>query len=651
MSVCYFKNIKWDSKYNDYWNYYGEGPDSTQFKNLQKCFSEVFGLQIQFKNEYTYCEAEVKEGIPQIRLSSAYGSEIQIINLEPGIPLRMRKEGSNNDGMREVWSNASGVASLEGSGAQHGGKVVTFYFGEIAIEQSVANLYLFNQQSIEKLNTQTFPYLKNAVKIVDGTATDSSRKAFSDTSDTLDAYKTISDNYESSSGVPITASTLQQLGVTIVEIPRYKLSIGNKEYHFEVLSFKENRVSMTEEEKGTGQFCHDGNLQLAASSKVDAKYWSSTPHVYPEVIFNNTTSTLYDLGVTFTINNGQLTVTNSEDNQFNKTWPLYPNDSIVFYIRKPATTVTIKDNKPTSYWNQTTLKESYYSKLPISHKIESYGTEVEFSSPTMKVWKWNHNSSDQINITTQKDSFINSNFTELNETDNKQFFNIIRTTNAEPTWRINQVADRLDDGGWWFQLGTYSGSTYSKPLEWTVSGIIKNIPYINDTPLTNHFNNPSIDIGTVNPSKAMKKNGGMEASITKATKDGCTSFFNCVICGRFEASRGIWPDFIPLLSSWSWGQIEYEVWGSWKDFLGHKCYSTDYNQCYYYSQLIDQSWGLFGYTDRYQNALQIDAKLIQEEPGIGVAVVIWRNGKLITNPNGSEGAGGSGGDINQEDGI
>lgn len=179
----------------------------------------------------------------------------------------MRKAGSNNTGMQERVADANGVVVLTGgAGGSHGGSDVSYYFGEIGIAMDIFQTYLFNGERLDNLNSQE-PYLKEAVQIVQGAATSS------DSTEPIAAYSTVDKDYQSSvNNTTIKKELLNKIGVNKLIIPRYKISKDNNEYHFEALSFPNNRRQITDEQKENGQFCHDNDLQLSDTEQLDAPY-------------------------------------------------------------------------------------------------------------------------------------------------------------------------------------------------------------------------------------------------------------------------------------------------------------------------------------------------------------------------------------------
>ena len=134
------------------------------------------------------------------------------------------------------------------------------------------SLYLFNAQTLEQIYGESQSFLTDSLEVVKGAAKDSNEKDFDSTS-ILRAYDDIKKDYSSSvTGNMISKEILNKIGVNKITIPRYKVYENDNEYHFEGLSFPANRMQMTNDDKKTGQFCHDGDLILSIDKQLDAKY-------------------------------------------------------------------------------------------------------------------------------------------------------------------------------------------------------------------------------------------------------------------------------------------------------------------------------------------------------------------------------------------
>ena len=358
-----WKDLQWNSAYNKYWRYPGHDND------LKKCFKEVFNLDFVLITTGTKTEVKIENNIPLLILHG--GAVVSIGSLPANTIVCMKKHGSDSSGEQERTSNNDGKIILNGSGDG-----MRFYFGEVSIGiMKIMQTYLFNGQQLDALNSQT-PYLNNIIEAVSGVAQGSNKQNFSDTG-TLKAYSDVKKDYNSSiTGNTVSKELLNQIGVNKITIPRYKISENNQEYHFECLSFPSNRVTMTDDDKKTGQLCHDGDLQLASDEQLDAKYWSTTPHVYPEFVWdewsgvNSRTSNEIDIK----IRSDMLQVNGVQ-------WELKKDDRVVVYRR--SGTLTKQQYLPDIYWNshaftidgheiKDTIGENTWEGYQIDFNVDSY---------------------------------------------------------------------------------------------------------------------------------------------------------------------------------------------------------------------------------------------------------------------------------------
>lgn len=320
-----WKDLQWNSAYNEYWRYPGHDND------LKKCFKEVFNLDFVLITTGTKTEVKIENDVPLLILHG--GAVVSIGSLPANTTVCMKKHGSDSDGEQEMTSNSDGKIVLNGSG-----NGVRFYFGEVSISvMKIMQTYLFNGQQLDALNSQT-PYLKDTIQAVRGAV------ASSNSTESIAVYSEVDKDYESSvNNNTINKELLNQIGVNKISIPRYKILEGDNECHFEGLSFPINRKNKETDPlwKNSGQFCHDNKMLLAIGFSKDSPYWSTTPHVYPEIVFNNTTSmdaNFIDVNGTIKkytsmkkhtmeLSNNLLTI---DSNKF----PIAANDSVVVYIRE-----------------------------------------------------------------------------------------------------------------------------------------------------------------------------------------------------------------------------------------------------------------------------------------------------------------------------
>lgn len=205
--------------------------------------------------------------------SGKYGFLQFILNSNTTIKCRVNPYG----GMVYFKPFQSASSDVQGCGVFNNEVVLTgggavYSLGYISICMNRISSYVFKDGLLSNLNSKTSPYLKDTIAVVSGPATDSRGNALENDSTKLEAYASVEQDYISSVGnATIKAELLNQVGINKISIPRYKISENNSEYHFEGLSFPNNRKQMTEDEK-IGQFCHDGEMQLSSSDQVDALY-------------------------------------------------------------------------------------------------------------------------------------------------------------------------------------------------------------------------------------------------------------------------------------------------------------------------------------------------------------------------------------------
>ena len=244
MSIYVWKNISWNTDYNKDWYY------NNDTAHLKKCFKDVFKLEFVLNTAGGGFEAYLENNTtPVLKLKG--GASVTIKGFGSSVKLRMRRSGSDNSGMQEANITTSGYVNLNGMGDGQ-----LFFFGEIGIAIIDAfQAYLFNGERLDSLNSQT-PYLKDAVRVVQGAAT------ISNNTESEVAYSTVDkDQISSVNNNTIKKELLNQVGINKITIPRYKISENDNEYHFEGLSFPNNRIDMKDEQKASGQFCHDNDLQ------------------------------------------------------------------------------------------------------------------------------------------------------------------------------------------------------------------------------------------------------------------------------------------------------------------------------------------------------------------------------------------------------
>lgn len=157
MSNYLWTNISWNSDYDGQWQYSGGGQDSSQFKNLQECFLDVFGLQLSFvDSNYTSFDAFINEdGYPTIGMNSSTGCKLKLSSVEPNTlhTIKMMRFGSDNIKLQQRDADTNGNIILTGTGGTQQGGYVYYYFGEIGIGQKELYAYRFNNQISESFWT------------------------------------------------------------------------------------------------------------------------------------------------------------------------------------------------------------------------------------------------------------------------------------------------------------------------------------------------------------------------------------------------------------------------------------------------------------------------------------------------------------------
>lgn len=624
---CIWKNIKWNNEYDQYWSFANTGSmDSVEFQNLRKCFREVFGLDISFNGNYF--EASINAGIPTILLKSAAAPRIFISGLQPNEVLRMRKEGSDNTNMQTRYADENGEVILEGgTGGTQGSSDIYYYFGEIGIGQLAIATYLFNNERLDNLNLKTAPYLHNTIEVVDGAAKDSHEKEFSNTG-TIQAYADVEKDYRSSVNSTVSKEILNKIGVNKITIPRYKISENNNEYHFEVLSFPYNRIQMTDDEKKSGQFCHDGDMQLTNDDKVDAKYWSTTPHIYPEIVFQNWT-TMMQANNTITIEKHNNSISVND-----KTYQILENDLVLLYVRKEGCWHYGKKNGDTI---------SYYSNLSVSSLIGSSSSVYNFPTGCIVFSKPDiYLLSENITITPT------SSYDSLTLANHDYFNNIISYQDTDIVLNsLSNVHDHASSpdykrlmcvaGNGWEK----KGNKYNYPTTDFISNNYKitlyNFPILN---VSNYdiATNSNIDD---NPDKLIagdvscyvrvkyKTNGSYQSGWNSETYLKLISNFNCIWGSLpsdclFASDTNNKNDETPTQYGREWDIVN----GNGRQSFTYNEYECSSQHSFGRYHSFGGKW--FEEDDNVFTLCGFRRKFFRNQETSAVAVVIWRNGKLVS---------------------
>lgn len=486
------------------------------------------------------------------------------------------------------------------------------------------SLYQFNGETIEKIYTKSQPHLCNAFEVVAGGAKKPStqgKEEFNDSDKLLKVYGDVEKDYQSSvSDSVLNKDLLNKLGISKIVIPRYKISENEDEYHFEGLSFPRNQVEMTTRIKETGQFCHNGNLELSSYGAFDAKYWSTTPHIYPEIVFNNTID--YDA---IKVNN------------------LF-NSLRTHKIVKDATTITVDDVSMSISEEDTVIcyirsQGAYKSWLvpSLSDKKLPLGRSIKIETDLSATSRIDFNNIQLYDIT---NDIINQSFSASTEYESLFNQNPIKNSSYEslitthPMQSINMPsisgANMNYDGSIISTLGTYSYETnywgtiqsdtisLEKGLLFSNICTISNFQYITTNksePTWYDPNEVSIDCYVHKPKSTLHK----------------MNFFttNTWIVGSFPKNMGFFGNYFDEKTT-------YENEWFYNSETTSRIKVEDLNYESYYSKWSNSSVPSPGgngtsSTSAETNNLQLKVGCVNrlQTDTFAMAIVIWRNGKAL----------------------
>ena len=202
---------------------------------------------------------------------------------------------------------------------------------EIALCRYNINSYLFNSNNIKnQIQRDVFSYLLDNNKIEVGQLSLETDKQYLDLKE--------DEIYYDLNGKPFDTNTLKTCGYNYINIPRYKITEKSQEKYFKLLSIPANRHSTfnynsqyffnLNKEQLDNKDTKQNKIGLDYSEKeknINAEYWTASPHIYPEIVFNNMTS-----------KDDQQHILSITDNHLyidDKVYYIYPNDSVVCYIR------------------------------------------------------------------------------------------------------------------------------------------------------------------------------------------------------------------------------------------------------------------------------------------------------------------------------
>lgn len=163
-------------------------------------------------------------------------------------------------------------------------------------------------------------------------------------------------------------------------IPRYY--IGNKSKSFKGISFDYNVSTFSDNIDNQGQYIFNNHIQYKGGSKKDTKYWSFKPEIYPMLLYDSDESVLSSAP--------NLTIQYADNyiKYGDREISIQNDDVVLVYVRKPSHSIT-----NTSYpdWR---IGHNYTSEAPVK-PIDSFSSEGTFTAKykiyEMKKTTWNIN--------------------------------------------------------------------------------------------------------------------------------------------------------------------------------------------------------------------------------------------------------------------
>lgn len=494
---------------------------------------------------------------------------------------------------------------------------------EIALCRYDINSYLFNDSNIKnQIKRSSFLYLLDSNKVEVGKMGLETDKQYLD----LEQDKTY---YNSTGKQSINTKSLIDSGYNYIKIPRYKITEGLQEKYFKLLSIPNNRYSTPQSYKydideGYQYYFNlneqDSGLKYSETDKqINAKYWTASPQIYPEIVFNSTTS-LENKNHQFEIRQDKIIFDK-------KPYDIYPNDVIVYYERnssKVENILKVFDDYISAPWR--CPGGAAYRKGVLFVTGEENSGEIKSTISTFKIDLTNQNFKfdQKINKHHWKEISINC-FKKIIKTKTDEVSITITTSGIDytkPSFKGKDVPAMLGIGTYNYNIGIYnyaislyevSNVTLTTPATF-IFKLATNIEYITD-----HCYSPfSINnVAKVDNIMASFNQGGV----------------GDVPTGSWTAQAEITSTLQP---TWN-GVIE----GSFS-FFGNTRYETISNTNELHSAgIVGESYEYFHKfrgTGKMFSEFRMGVSLEAPEPTSVCAIVIWRNGKLDPiNPETPEG--------------
>lgn len=537
----------------------------------------------------------------------------------------------------------NGVFSLNSSGTN-----AQYDFGYVVEAINEKSTYLWNDGK-DMLNQLIIP-----LELVEAIGEDNLNEQSSFTSDIVDAY-----------GDTIEYEYLNQIA-SYHTIPRYY--INNKSKSFKGISFDYNVKSSNDDITGSssddGQFVFDDEIKYKGGNKKDAKYWSLSPQIYPIVIFNKTCARDLEEGYLQSVyasglKTHSLSWKNNILNIDNKTITLQDNDLVVAYIRTPGVW-TVENNTFPSWgyaWGEDYFKDFSTNKgcltcSPIKiFQLTAPANDLSFSLKTTDSTYQQFFTKKEINHYAFKSIIQTKNFTSNNVLDISNVADYVYSSNTIGFKSFGEIEEKYV----WFTPHYYLKSFCDFATKtWEVN----NFQYVSQSSIGDVFSlvysyrssrgdsyiNRELD-GSWDPKTnyytSCYINGKMYAEGDDGKPDSWdqnTSYLESLgleVAGirshtwghaitTFLAPVGMFPSFC--------GYFPNKYWTS-KDSPHHEEITTYYgsNGEYYFRAERDfadypmtrTTWLKIGYQ------YIVDTTTNESPETFALAVVVWRNGKLV----------------------
>lgn len=403
--------------------------------------------------------------------------------------------------------------------------------------------------------------------------------------------------------------------------------VGTDQNSFKGISFDYNVKNYSDNSSDSGQFVFSNNISYKGGYKQDTKYWSFHPQAYPLVIFNNMVSVdAHYVDVTgsrgyydklnehsFSYINGKLKIDNQEVT-------VADNDEVIFYIRRPGNWVASQITKEWSVSTNTVLELSTGTNTATLtfNPIEVYKwtpKKIQFSfvcriDDVSKFITNNTVGSYTKSIIQHKDTFTET-FPEL--TGSGCVYD-----NSGGLWMYDRLFASIGD--YTFDTDSWDGSVSNvkknsdasftmsvevKDLEWVAPGELS-IIYSQENPssqieITNYFNTQHDSYAHV------------EAKLLK-TFQSINGFFPKQM--GYYGNKDVRNEDSTLITKYS---------------AGITIDGVSYRKWYYNWYNVIGTYDSPGYTSTTSNELKLYIGYEQwvQEDTFALAVVVWRNGKLV----------------------